>query len=362
MPVVGHIPQRGKGITEKFFQPGFSMVAHAEEFAQQTSIPSEADIPAYVAMAKKNGTWLTATLSLDERLLEGTAHPETLKTRSELGYLTPLFHRVVTEHNPYVAQASPQRIDYLERIVAFNAKLVRAFDEADIPVLVGTDTPVPGMVAGFSIHDELEAMARAGIDNRRVLEGATRLPAEWLGLSADRGVIDLGKRADLLLLDADPLADVANTRRISAVILGGRYLPRSELDRDMLALERDMRPQEAQLPNNEAGALEVRRKFLRHQSYLQSLAIAPTGNGSYGPDRAIRLPNSGRYDFAGSRHSSNSTRDPMSRLDQLRHTARLDRPGKTGLGSPGGYAGRRSPGVTWRDAGNWPPSQLIGPS
>jgi imidazolonepropionase-like amidohydrolase len=81
-------------------------------------------------------------------------------------------------------------------------------------------------------------MARAGIGNRRVLEGATRLPAQWLGLSADRGVIDLGKRADLLLLDADPLADVANTRRISAVIVGGRYLPRSDLDRDMLALQK----------------------------------------------------------------------------------------------------------------------------
>ena len=237
LTVVGHIPQRGKGITDKFFQPGFTMVAHAEEFAQQTAVPSEADIPRYVAMAKQNGTWLTATLTLNERLVEQTAHPETLKTRPEIGFLTPLFHSVVTNHNPYVAQASPKRIEYLSKIVAFNAKLVRAFGEAGIPVLAGTDTPVPGLVAGFSLHDELEAMARTGLDNRRVLEGATRLPAEWLGVDADRGTVAVGKRADLILLDGDPLADVANTRRISAVIAGGRYLPRAELDRDMLALD-----------------------------------------------------------------------------------------------------------------------------
>jgi len=122
MPVVGHIPQRGKGLTEQFFQPGFGMVAHAEEFAQQTNVPSEADIPRYVEMAKRNGTWLTGTLSLDERLVEETAHPESLKTRPELHFLTPLVYAMVTEHNPYVAQANPQRLEYLRAIVAFNAK------------------------------------------------------------------------------------------------------------------------------------------------------------------------------------------------------------------------------------------------
>ena len=70
MRVVGHIPQRGKGITKKFFQPGYDLVAHAEEFAQQTDPPSLEAIPQYVEMAKHSGTWLIGTLSLDERLLE----------------------------------------------------------------------------------------------------------------------------------------------------------------------------------------------------------------------------------------------------------------------------------------------------
>ncbi len=235
MLVVGHIPQRGKGITEKFFQPGFGMVAHAEEFAQQTSVPAEADIPHYVEMAKRNGTWLTGTLSLDERLLEETSHPDSLKTRPELRFLTPVVYAMVTEHNPYVANA--KYVEYLRAIVAFNRKLVQAFAAAGIPVLAGTDTPVPGMVAGFALHDELEAMARYGLSNKRVLEGATRLPAEWLGVAGDRGVVAVGKRADLLLLDADPVADVANTRKIAAVVVGGRFLSHSELDQEMEALD-----------------------------------------------------------------------------------------------------------------------------
>ncbi|MHC5539374.1 amidohydrolase family protein [Singulisphaera rosea] len=237
MPVVGHLPQRGKGITESFFQPGFGMVAHAEEFAQQTATPTEADIPRYVEMAKRNGTWLTGTLSLDERLLEETSHPETLKSRPELRFLTPLVYEMVTEHNPYVAQANGKYVEYLRSIVAFNRKLVQGFAEAGIPVLAGSDTPVPGMVAGFSLHDELEVMARYGLSNTQVLEGATRLPAEWLGVANDRGVVALGMRADLLLLDADPMADVANTRGIAAVVVGGRFLSRSELDQRMAALD-----------------------------------------------------------------------------------------------------------------------------
>lgn len=238
MPVVGHIPQRGKGLTAAFFQPGFGLVAHAEEFAQQTRIPAEAEIPRYVAMAKQNGTWLIGTLSLDERLLEETAHPASLKSRPELRFVPPVVYAMDIEHNPYVAQADPERIRFLSSIVHFNQKLIPAFVAAGIPVLAGTDTPIPGMAPGFSLHDELETMVRYGLSNRQVLEGATRLPAEWLGVDSDRGVVAVGQRADLLLLDADPLADVANTRKIAAVFVEGRVLDRAELDLRMNGLER----------------------------------------------------------------------------------------------------------------------------
>jgi imidazolonepropionase-like amidohydrolase len=231
MRVVGHIPARGKGITGKFFQPGYELVAHAEEFAQQTDHPDLNAIPSYVEMAKRNGSWLIATLTTDDRILEETSHPETLHTRPELQYLPLPLRSVVMDHNPYVARATPAYIQLVGEIVAFNRQLVRAFTAAGIPVLTGTDSPVPGMVPGFALHDELEAMAAAGMTNKQVLEGSTRLACQWLRVDADRGTVETGKRADLLLLDADPLKDVANTRKIAGLILGGRYFSRSELDR-----------------------------------------------------------------------------------------------------------------------------------
>lgn len=236
MRVVGHIPQRDQGITEKFFQPGFDLVAHAEEFAQQTTPPATDAIARYVEMSKRNGTWLTATLTLDERILEQMRDPQTLATRGELRYLSPGEYHVARFDNPYQKGVDANRIRYLQDIVDFNRKLVAAFAAAGIPVLTGTDSPVPGLVPGFALHDEFEALARAGLGNLQVLEATTRLPAEWLGTIRDRGTVETGKRADLVLLDADPLADIANTRRIRAVIVGGRYLDRASLDRKMAAL------------------------------------------------------------------------------------------------------------------------------
>ena len=236
MRVVGHIPQRNKGITENFFQPGYDLVAHAEEFAQQTDPPSIAAIPQYAEMAKHNGTWLIGTLSLDERLLEETTHPETLRTRPELRLLPPYYQEVVIDHNPYLANAGPRFTKHLRDIIEFNRQLVRAFTAAGIPVLAGTDAPVPGLVYGYALHDELEAMANAGMSNQQVLEGTTRLACKWLGVDGDRGTVEQGKRADLLLLDADPLLNVANTRRIAAVIVGGHYFVRSDLNRMLKAV------------------------------------------------------------------------------------------------------------------------------
>lgn len=229
MKVIGHLPQNGKGLTERFFVPGFTMIAHAEEIAQQTNPPSVDAIADYARWAKRSGTWLTSTLTADHRILEAMLQPETLQTRPEIRYLEAHVQRMAVHANPYVRDASPARIAYVQRVVDFNNKLIAAFAKEGIPIVAGTDALVPGVVPGFSLHDELAALAGAGLSNRQVLDSATRLPAEWLGTLGDRGVVAAGKRADLLLLEGNPLADIKNTRRIAAVIGSGKLYARSEL-------------------------------------------------------------------------------------------------------------------------------------
>jgi imidazolonepropionase-like amidohydrolase len=236
MKVTGHLPQNNRGMTEKFFVSGFGMIAHAEELAQQSDPPAIEMIGTYAQWAKRSGTWLTSTLTVDERIVEMMTKPETLKTRPEMRYLPPRLQKMAIEDNRYLKGLTPERIAYVQRVVEFNRKLIPAFVKAGVPVVAGTDALVPGVVPGFSLHDELVALANTGLSNREVLESATRLPHEWLGTIKDRGEIVVGKRAHLLLLDDDPIKDVSNTRRIRAVIVNGKYFSRTELDSRMRGL------------------------------------------------------------------------------------------------------------------------------
>lgn len=97
-------------------------------------------------------------------------------------------------------------------------------------MLAGTDAPMPEVYPGFSLHEELALLVDAGLSPRAALRAATLRPAQFLGLSATQGSVDVGKRADLVLLDADPMRDIRNTRSIRAVVLDGRLLQREALD------------------------------------------------------------------------------------------------------------------------------------
>ena len=103
-------------------------------------------------------------------------------------------------------------------------RLVRALHDAGAGVLIGTDTPNPFVVPGFSLHEELANYEAAGIDRTRILELATREAARFLGTFEEAGTVEAGKRADLLLLDADPRESLATVRRPVGVMAAGRWL------------------------------------------------------------------------------------------------------------------------------------------
>jgi imidazolonepropionase-like amidohydrolase len=109
-------------------------------------------------------------------------------------------------------------------------KMVGEMNRAGVPILAGTDTAAGVRVyPGYSLHEELALLVQAGLTPMEALQAATRNAGKYLEL-ADTGTLESGKRADVVLLDANPLEDINNTRKIQSVVLNGRYFSRADLD------------------------------------------------------------------------------------------------------------------------------------
>jgi imidazolonepropionase-like amidohydrolase len=124
-----------------------------------------------------------------------------------------------------------------------NAAFARAVDcvgrlhRSGVPILAGTDELNPYIFPWFSLHDELALLVKAGLSPREALKAATINPATFFGNEATIGTVEAAKAADLVLLDADLLADIANTTKIRAVIVPARLLDREALDRMLKAAQ-----------------------------------------------------------------------------------------------------------------------------
>ena len=114
---------------------------------------------------------------------------------------------------------------YIEAVHIMTLALARN----GVALTAGTDAGNAGIVPGFSMHDEMEMLGLAGLSNHQVLYAATVASAVWL--NSNSGRIERGRRADLVLLNKNPLDDINNTRTISGVVVNGKYLDRTELDK-----------------------------------------------------------------------------------------------------------------------------------
>lgn len=132
------------------------------------------------------------------------------------------------------SERAQRRADY-----AGILSLARQVFALDLPVLAGTDAGLPGVYPGASLIEELEIYQSLGTTPARALQTAVSEPARFLGLEGEAGVLKEGARADFILLRADPLADVANLRKLEAVVLKGRRYGRQALDRMLAENEAD---------------------------------------------------------------------------------------------------------------------------
>ena len=188
------------------------------------------------AQFKKNQTWQVPTLSwwsLQPQLGSVSLSDPRLK-------YVPASVRKNDDWNPdHIRQSTPPALfDDLAKAVSHYRALTHALSEAGVPIMAGTDSPDPYVFPGFSLHDELALLVESGLTPAQALRTATYNPALFLGAS-EYGAAEKGMIADLVLLDDNPLEDIRNTRKISAVIVGGTLFSRKDLDRMLEQVEEE---------------------------------------------------------------------------------------------------------------------------
>ncbi len=142
-----------------------------------------------------------------------------------------------TGGRPFGFPITEEQWEILQRQYEREREIVRMMAAAGVPFLAGSDTATPWVFPGFGLHDELALLVEAGLTPLQALQAATLSPARYLEATDSLGTVEVGKLADLVLLEGDPLEDIMNTRRIRAVVADGRLYRRSDLDRLLAEVE-----------------------------------------------------------------------------------------------------------------------------
>ena len=263
--VIGHAP-RNLGV-EPMFEERMDAIAHAEEFiyayfffaappGMQEADPetrrrflenAEKRIPELATATAKARMWVVPNLVAYTMIVQQGTDLASVLARPETKYVPP---RIADDWQPgrnrYDRRYPPEMAEHMRWRLGLLSKLTAGFRETGVRMMAGTDAPIPGVVPGFSLHDELKLLVAAGLTPYDALRTATANAAEFLGVPGEFGTVTVGARADLLLLDANPLSDVANAARRSGVMVRGRWLAESELRAMLNGLSRQFaeQPQE----------------------------------------------------------------------------------------------------------------------
>jgi hypothetical protein len=239
-----HVQVIGHGVTqvglERQLAQGQVMVAHTEEFLytvfsnpadEPYRAPNPDEIPRVIGFVLRDKAYVTADLNTYGTIARQWGKPAVYQGMFEVPeyrYLSPR-ERVEWRKAGYMKRSGD-----LSAKLAFLGVFTRRLAEAGVPLITGTDAPtIPGLVPGFSLHDDLRALEAAGLSRYQVLSAATRIPGEFVYRyvpGADRfGTVTVGSRADLVLSGHDPLDDLSTLRMPLGVMAAGAWHPAAEL-------------------------------------------------------------------------------------------------------------------------------------
>lgn len=214
-----------------------SMTAAEASAAGQKSIEhftglGEAEIDAQkadavIAVLKKNRTWICPTIIM--RSNYASLDSAQLAADWRLNYVKPSWKNRWLNMSKDAAKTPPEEWNKRRETVRREKALVGKMARAGVGILAGTDDANPYVFPGFSLHDELALLVEAGLTPKQALQTATINPAKFFNKPGFTGTIERGRIADLVLLEANPLEDIRNTKKIAAVIADGRYFSEEDL-------------------------------------------------------------------------------------------------------------------------------------
>jgi len=183
----------------------------------------------------KNSTWITPTLIVWQN--DASFEADYPKYADRLKYM-PHYIREYWEpkNNAHLKNRSPERLALLKKLVSKYLEIVGTMQRSGVKLMAGSDFgATPLSFPGWGVHDEMALLVKAGLTPMQALQAATKNPTAFLGLDKSTGTVEVGKLADLVVLNANPLEDINNTRKINAVIFQGKMYDRAALNR-MLGL------------------------------------------------------------------------------------------------------------------------------
>lgn len=187
-------------------------------------------LPALVQATKAAGTWMVPTQVLFDNLLDDE-DPLQMEQRPEIAYtlLPGEVKKWIAQKQGFMGKfPAADRATFLQ----VRRRILKSLYDAGVPFALGSDAPQIWNVPGFATHRELRSLVLAGLTPYQALKTGTVDVATYFG-RADAGTVAAGKRADLILLEANPLTAIANSSRIAGVMLSGRWMPRAEIDKQL---------------------------------------------------------------------------------------------------------------------------------
>lgn len=234
MDVIGHVPYALS--VEYVVDAGQKMIAHTEEVAKHANGDYSAERISYFAgRIADGGVWMTPTLVTTRRIIDEVSDKDELFSSPEAKYVRHPMQREIWKFIANMYQEIPPKAQTRLRddFEKFQRPFTKVFHDKGGQLMTGTDSLMPRLVPGFTVHQELQELVDVGLTPYQALRTSTTIPYEYLGESADSGAIAVGKRSDLLLVDANPLENVSAAAKIAGVMMRGRWIGREEIDRRM---------------------------------------------------------------------------------------------------------------------------------